>query len=284
MENKNTTTLPQAGELLITTREQRGVSANYLVTLRAMLAKLGRAFPGPLRDLSAGSVEDFLATMKPRTANNYLMLLRQLVKFARRRKLLPRRWDDLDAVEKRIVPPVDLKIYSPAEVRRILDACDETILPVVLLTVFAGVRLAESLRMTWVAVDHERKQIEVTAANSKTRSRRLCRLSPNLAAWLASCAAKRELMIFAGTRKAFGDRLRLAFLVAGLTPRRNGLRHSFVSYHLAAGGSAAVTALEAGHTEAMLFRHYRELVSDQAAREFWAIWPESQQIELKLAI
>jgi len=53
----------------------------------------------------------------------------------------------------------------------------------------------------------------------------------------------------------------------------NVTRHSFVSYHLAHFGSAAKTALEAGHSEAMLFAHYRELVTPEAAAEFWAIRP-----------
>lgn len=51
------------------------------------------------------------------------------------------------------------------------------------------------------------------------------------------------------------------------------VRHSFVSYHLAAFGSASKTANEAGHSEAMLFRHYRELVTPAAAGEFWALRP-----------
>jgi len=36
---------------------------------------------------------------------------------------------------------------------------------------------------------------------------------------------------------------------------------------------SARTALEAGHTEAMLFAHYRELVTPEQAAEFWAIRP-----------
>ncbi len=276
-------TLPEAAALLLSTRADRGVSENYLVTLSAMLAKLGRQFPGPLEDLTAGTVEHYLTTMQPRTANNYLAVLRQLARFARRRKLVPRAWDDLDGVDRRLVPPAEPQIYSPAEVRQILLACDSAALPIVLLTVFAGVRTAEALRMSWSAVDWDRQLVEVTAGQAKTRSRRLCGLSPNLRAWLTTVSKDPALLIFPNTRKAFGDRLRLAFLVSGVTPRRNGLRHSFVSYHLAAGESAGRTALAAGHSEAMLFRNYRELVTPAAAREFWAIFPQGRQIELPLA-
>ena len=50
-------------------------------------------------------------------------------------------------------------------------------------------------------------------------------------------------------------------------------RHTFVSYHLAQWKSAAATALEAGHTEQMLFNHYREIVTPEVAAAFWAILP-----------
>jgi hypothetical protein len=37
--------------------------------------------------------------------------------------------------------------------------------------------------------------------------------------------------------------------------------------------SASQTALEAGHTEVVLFRHYREVVTPDQAAEFWAVLP-----------
>lgn len=54
----------------------------------------------------------------------------------------------------------------------------------------------------------------------------------------------------------------------------NVTRHSFVSYHLAAFENAGKTALEAGHSEQMLFNHYRAVVTQTTAQEFWALRPE----------
>jgi len=51
-------------------------------------------------------------------------------------------------------------------------------------------------------------------------------------------------------------------------------RHSFVSYHYAKLDDAKLTAKEAGHTEEMLFSNYRALVTESAAEEFFAIFPE----------
>lgn len=61
--------------------------------------------------------------------------------------------------------------------------------------------------------------------------------------------------------------------LSGILWPHNVTRHTFCSYHLAAFGSAAQTALEAGHSEAILFTHYRELVTPEAASKFWSIRP-----------
>lgn len=42
--------------------------------------------------------------------------------------------------------------------------------------------------------------------------------------------------------------------------KKNALRHSFISYRVAAIQSVAQVALEAGNSPQMIFRHYRELV------------------------
>ena len=55
---------------------------------------------------------------------------------------------------------------------------------------------------------------------------------------------------------------------------RNGLRHSFGSYHLAFHQDAARTALEMGHESTkMLFAHYRARVAKEAASQYWNILP-----------
>ena len=69
-------------------------------------------------------------------------------------------------------------------------------------------------------------------------------------------------------RKAAGNKIPFKW-------KRNGLRHSFCSYRLAVTSDAAKTALEAGNSPAMVFRHCRELVTDQEAAEWFAVMPRA---------
>ena len=66
--------------------------------------------------------------------------------------------------------------------------------------------------------------------------------------------------------------LPVALAKAGYDFPRNTLRHSFASYHLALHHDAAKAALEIGHnTTDILFRHYRELVTPEDARDWFMI-------------
>ena len=57
--------------------------------------------------------------------------------------------------------------------------------------------------------------------------------------------------------------------------QHNGLRHSFISYRVATVSNVAQVALEAGNSPAIIFRNYRELVTPQDAKAWFAITPES---------
>ena len=194
--------------------------------------------------------------------------MRTLYNFAVRRGLVTR--NPANGVELPVCESAPPVVHSPAEVRRVLEFArghDLNLCRVLAVRYFAGLRSAEAdrLREPQVKPGH----IEVTAANSKTRKRRLVTVQPALRAWLA----------LGGTFE-FGDRGQRwrTFTAAlqretGVTWAHNVTRHSFVSYHVAQFRSAAGTALEAGHTEQMLFAHYRELVTPAAAAEFWGTVP-----------
>ena len=56
--------------------------------------------------------------------------------------------------------------------------------------------------------------------------------------------------------------------------KHNALRHSFISYRVAATQDVAKVSLEAGNSPQMIFRHYRELVRPADAVKWFAIAPK----------
>ncbi len=93
-------------------------------------------------------------------------------------------------------------------------------------------------------------------------------LQPNAAAWLALAKAK-------GGELGMLDDVYYRAKRAAMPPiPKNGLRHSFCSYHLAKFKNIALTAHFAGNSPTMIDRHYKELVRPKAATAFWELWPD----------
>ena len=69
----------------------------------------------------------------------------------------------------------------------------------------------------------------------------------------------------------------------GIEWPRNVLRHSFITYRIAKVKSADQVALEAGNSASIIFKHifkhYRELATEDAADQWFGILPKEGQWE-----
>jgi integrase len=164
----------------------------------------------------------------------------------------------------------DAEIFQPEEMEKLLLAAPEIIIGYLAIGAFAGLRGAELSRLEWSAVDLERRSIHLRADQAKTASRRIVPMSENLVAWL-SLVTDREGLVM--TQKALGRKATVLARKIGLSWPNNVLRHSYISYRLATIQDANQVALEAGNSAAIIFKHYRELVTEEAAGEWFTIMP-----------
>lgn len=269
----STVTVVDAINELLTSKARAGRSDAYLRQLRIGLADFARGRSRhALASITPADVEAWLSLshLSARTRLGRLQYVRTLFGFGQRRGYCAGNpAAAVDTPTQRSDPP---GIHTPAQVRTVLRAAMDSsprLTRVLAIRYFAGLRTAEAARLD--EADIGPKYITVQAAKAKTRRRRLVPIHPTLRAWLdlggelpgQTC----EQALWELTRRI------------GVPWPRNCARHSWASYHLAAYGSAAQTALIAGHSEQMLFAHYRELVTPEAAAEFWAITPESLRVE-----
>jgi integrase len=169
----------------------------------------------------------------------------------------------------------EVEIYTPGQFTKILHAAPPHLIPLLAIGGFTGIRMAELARLDWNAVDLERCHIEVRAGQAKTASRRLIPIPDNLIQWLtplprtgrviASCQFNKEVSALARALKIGWP--------------HNVLRHSFISYRIAKIKSADQVALEAGNSPSIIFKHYRELTTENQADEWFAILPKVGQWE-----
>lgn len=257
----------QAINELIVSKTRAGRSDEYIRQLRHCYTLFSRGLSRrPLASITVAEIDAFLARCQgaPRTRKGRIQYLRVLFGFGMRRGYCST--DPASAVDFPTQSSEPPGIHTPEQVTGILEAArawSPRLTRVLAIRYFAGLRAAEIARLD--EGDIGPKYIVIPAAKAKTRSRRLVTIQPNLAKWLElggtlpgqTC----EQQIWELSRKT------------GIPWPRNVARHSFVSYHLAAFGSASQTALQAGHTESVLFAHYREVVTPEAAAQFWAIVP-----------
>jgi integrase len=211
---------------------------------------------------------------KPRTQRGYLSDVRTLFNFGVRRGLLkenPARGVELPEMEDSAV-----EIHTPEQVLKVLEFArdyDLNICRCLAVRYFAGLRSAEAERFEEKFV--REKYLEITAATSKgarARRRRLVTIQPNLRAWLELGG---YLPVRGNKSNVWRDFTVAMTRATGVPWHHNATRHSFCSYHLAQFTNAGKTALESGHSEAMLFGNYRELVTAEEAEKFWEIVPKT---------
>jgi integrase len=255
-------------------KKAEGRSKLYLDDLRYRLDDFAKAFNVEVRQLTPADVRDFLNGLEfgPRSFNNHRRTLQTFFRFCQAHGWLSKETELLERIGKRRESAADIEIFTPAELRRILHAATPKAATCIALQAFAGVRSEELLQLTWQDVERRKGFIEITAGKAKTAQRRLIPVSDNLAAWLAHAPRTGE-RVWPHSKPYLFEAMREAAAKAKVEWKANGLRHSFISYRLVATKDMAAVALEAGNSPTMIFRHYRELATEEEAADWFSIRP-----------
>ena len=273
-------------EEMLKAKKGDGLSEIYLQHLRYDLEKFTGRFHGNLGSIAGTEIDDWLRELgvAPRTRNNLRTSVQTLFNYAKARKYLPKDHDEIEAVPLAKDGDGEIEVFTPGELVEILACADKRLIAFLALGAFAGIRHAEIQRLDWKDIRLEDGIIEIRAAKAKTASRRTIPLLDNLRAWLAPhCEVSGPVCVYRNVASE------LTRLVRDINARRkerkvngvfmwkkNALRHSFISYRVAAIQNVAQVALEAGNSPQMIFRHYRELVRPADAVKWFSIMPLGQ--------
>ena len=235
------------------------------------------------------------AVTSPATRNHYRESLRQFFSWAVRNDLLPagHRLLEADSMRPQKGNGAKVEFYSAPEFKALLEAAEGPMRAMIAIGGLAGLRTAELLRLDWEDTRRCEGHIEITSGKSKTRSRRLVEIVPALAQWLAPFGEVAG-RIWPGAEVTFQQHFdalcnRAQFESKGrkvaVERKRNGLRHSYCTYHLAAHGNENATALQAGHSPQMLFAHYRGMATRKEGEVWFAVTPScpANVIQMEMA-
>jgi integrase len=265
-----------------------GLSERYLQSLRYRLGKFAKAFCCDLNAVTGPDLEQWLrqSGLGPRSRNNLRNAVQLLFNFAKARRYLSKDHDEVESVPVVKDRGGKIEVFTPAEMQEILNCASEPFIAFLALGAFAGVRHAEIERLEWKDIRFEDGLVEIHAAQAKTASRRTIPLLDNLRRWLWPRRQKSGLVC--GYRNMSAG---LGHVVQEVNQerqkhkvkerfiwKRNGLRHSYISYRVAQTQNVAQVSLEAGNTPQMIFRHYRELVRRGDALKWFRIAPKKKEV------
>jgi integrase len=258
--------------MFLEAKKADGMRPRYLGDLRVRLLRFIESFgTRKLSDITAAELGTWLRNLGvgASTRNAFRQTLNVLYAYARGQSWVTD--NPVTNVSKAKTVRPSPGILTIEETARVLETASEETLPIFAIGCFAGLRSAELEKLEWHHIKFDAGLVEVPATSSKTASRRLVEIRPNLAQWLEPYRGKHGPICPPGYyRQMVKDRRK-----AGLTRwPSNCMRHSYASYHLAAFHNAPHTSLELGHvTPQMVFAHYRELVTPSEAQRFWHIVP-----------
>lgn len=252
--------------------------AEYRSQMRAITREFGLC---TLAEVEHSDIEDWLEEMdtQPRTRRNHLKALQTLFRFAVRRGYCLA--NPALRVEAPICDDRPPGILTPEQARAllraaVLDGCG--LVAVIAIALFAGLRRSELFRLCGEEVDLEEDTIEVKAAKSKTRRRRLVTISPTLRVWLEAFPPSRGRVVSMAHIDSLGTELRRLAQLAGITDwPHNALRHTFGSHHYATHRNENLTAYEMGNTPEIVFKNYRALMKPSVAAAYGKILPEAHR-------
>ena len=257
---------------LLAARTADGMSPRYLGDLRVRLGRFVLSFGEEMiAGITASRIDEWLRGLGVGsvTRNTFRRRLAVLFSFAKRRGYVAE--NPITDVERAKERETEIEILSVSQVARLLESASVDMLPFWAIGAFAGLRRAEIERLTWGEVDFDANVIEVKASKSKTATRRLVTIQPNLREWLAPYRTHIGRVCPLNLQRKINEDRERAELRSGWP--QNALRHSFGSYHLAQFNDAARLALEMGNSPATIFRHYRQLVKPKQAERYWRIVP-----------
>lgn len=259
---------------LLASKKAKGKSARYLEDLRSKLGRFVESFDTTIASIAGPQIQHWLDGLgvAPLTAKGFRTVCHSLFAYAERRGYIAEGRNPVRKTEKVEVKDGEVEIYTPEEIGKLLAAADQDFLPCLAIGAFAGLRSAEIERLRGEDVDFVSGHIKLSAGQTKTASRRLVPLSDNLKVWLAPCVGQTG-MVWCGDHKGFYDAQAETAARAGIKWKANALRHSFVSCRLAQTRNAGQTALEAGNSPAIVFKHYRELVTPKEAATWFSLRP-----------
>ena len=283
---RNRMTVAEAVEAFLAYKKPR-VGELHLRGLKGHLVRFAKAFGTDHVDaLTSETIEAWivgLPGLSAVTRNKHRTSLKAFYTFAAAKAQKWCEHSPLGDLTKERVVTKEPRAYSPADVAKIMQAAvtlASPILPALVLGLFSGLRPSEARALDLGTINFDSDGFRTPAFHrtgepTKTGAR-VAPLTPACKAWMAS-QTRRTGFAWKGGDEEYQLEMRAVLEAAGVKGIYDGARHSFISYRTAEIRDVARVADECGNSPNVIKKHYREIVTTEAAKVFFAIRPEKRR-------
>jgi integrase len=283
-ERKTSVTMSSLWEKFIASKAM--ASPPYKQKLRSTARRLNSLLGVTASDITPKAIEEAIAGFPPSSKNAVLAYLRAAFNFGIRSGWLKE--NPVSRLEFTKIVRDQVEVIPPAIVEKLLSAAlvnDLQLIPFLIMAFYAGVRPdGELQKIQWSDIDVTAKKHHVTIRPTvaKKRRKRWIDLSDNALVWLSEYRARGGRVdgrITPFSASTLRRKRRRNALAAGLTEwPQQGARHTYCSCWLAQHGDINGLVIQAGHeSPAIMWNHYYQAVTPEAAAAFWSIFPPAAE-------
>lgn len=251
------------------------LSERYVETIRAHLRRLAKRFVTGIGNVRAKDLRAWLndITESPKSFNNYRGSIVTFFKWAKEQGHLSSEViTEAEKTSRLDEDDADVAIFTPDEMKKLLERADDEMRLYLVLAGFAGIRREELMRMHWRHIDFKLWRFKLDKSVTKTGAKRNFAIVLSLRAWLE------HLQVTKRTGKIFEDEELPERVIAfareiGVEWKQNVLRHSALTYRTAQTKNQPQVALEAGNSVAMVRKHYDDVAGEEEAQAWFGILP-----------
>ena len=282
--------MPELVQKCLETKAKNGRSKNTIQGPTSRLSRYAETHLGPAQEeLHADRIQAFLDTVEPvkahkdqteyspRTINNYLRDLGNLINFGKAKSYLPADFNPVAGMDKRTEQGKEEEVYTPAEMKCLLNSGGLPIQLFLAVCGFAGLRHSEAMRLEISDVCLKEDVIKVRASRTKKKVRRVVPVNKVLKSWLKRLLPQRSGVAH---RQGYlvpvnGVSKNMARLTAktGVEWKHNGLRNTYLSSRAVLEKNLAAIAFDAGTSPSTIRSNYLHLVPQKDARAWFKIMP-----------
>lgn len=270
-----------AVEQYLTALERDGFSIRHIQDARNRLRLFAKAFHVPLAEITTADMNRWLRAMTdaaPRTRNNYRERVIAFFHWAQTEGYLRREVKTEADALKKVKAPTTIHIFTPEQAATLLEGAEEhdpRCIHYLVLGLFPGIRPQEIARMTGANIRFPHNDIEVLPAQAKGQKhrqgrRRLIPIQPNVRAWLEAYPPPEGKLVMFKT-PVFVRKLAKKLKVPW---HHDIMRHSAISYSVAATGNVDLVALWSGNSRDVIYESYLNQVTPAEGALYASIMPK----------